>query len=205
MARVHSLWLMLNRLSREKGKMEENDKSKIRTNGRPKMDVAARKSDYIKFRVNEAERKIFENLHQRFAPHLSEAAFARTKILDGNITLFGIRDLPDKEKELLKEIALLGNQFKMVASRNNITLTQERQFKEDAQKIREILNSTHNKILEYQEKELHYFNIGAIIEELEKVILDYEKSKGEELLINEIRLICKKLNSLYESILTHKK
>ncbi len=62
--------------------MEENEKSKIRTNGRPKMDAVAKKSNYIKFRVNEAERKIFENLHQRFAPHLSEAILVRNSLIN---------------------------------------------------------------------------------------------------------------------------
>lgn len=185
--------------------MEEKDKSKIRKNGRPEMPVKEKKGYTIQVRVNEQEKKIFESLHQRFAPHLSEAAFARTKILDGNITLFGIRDLPEQEKELLKEIALLGNQFKMVASRNNITLSQERQFKEDAQKIREILHSTHKKILEYQEEELHYSNIGHVVKDLENVILNYEKSTEEVLLINEVKSIYEKLNHIYQSILTHKK
>ena len=185
--------------------MEENEKSKIRKNGRPKMDAKEKKATTIQVRVNEAERKIFENLHQRFSPHLSESEFARAKILDGNITLFGIRDLAEEEKEMLKEIALLGNQFKMVAARNNITLTQERQFKEDSQKIREILNSTHEKILEYQKRELHYFNIGVVLKDLNDIIFNYEGLINNGLLINELKLLHEKLNSLYQSILTHKK
>lgn len=104
--------------------MEENKKIKIRTNGRPKMEAKEKKASTIQVRVNEAERKIFENLHQRFAPHLSEAEFARVKILDNNITLFGIRDIPEEEREILREIALLGSHLNLgqTSHENDLTI-----------------------------------------------------------------------------------
>jgi hypothetical protein len=185
--------------------MDKAESSKIRVNGRPKMGVTEKKATTIQIRVNAAERAIFENLHQRFGPHLSEAEFARIKILDGNVSLFGIRDLPEKERAMLKEIALLGNQFKMVASRKNITLTQERQFREDSQKIREVLDSTHQKLLEYQRNELHYSKICTIIENLQALLFKYEASKDEAFFVHEITLIHKKLTGIHQSILTDKK
>ena len=118
---------------------------------------------------------------------------------------YSARDLGEEEKKILHEIALLGNQFYMVARRNNITLTQERLFKEDAQKIREILDSSHRKILEYQKNELHYSKIGEILEKFNKIISEKNEYRSNEILVNDITLVVESLDEIYQSILLHKK
>ena len=186
-------------------KLGKKGESKIKINGRPKMDEAARKSTTIKFRVNEAEKKKFQEKHQSFAPHLNNSEFARTKLLEDNIILFGIRNLAVEEMEMLEEIALLGKQFRMITSRNIITPTQEKLFKEDTQKISEILDSSHRKVLEFQKNELHYSKIGGILGKFGKIISEKEKYQGSEILMNEITLVVESLSEIYQSISLHKK
>ena len=185
--------------------MENEDYSKIRKNGRPKLPAQDKKTHLVKCMMDEKQIKKMRELNSRFAPYLTQSDFARAKILDENIARYGIRDLPNEELEMLGEIALLGNQFKMVASRNNITLTQERLFKEDAQKIREILDSSHRKILEYQKNELHYSKIGEILEKFNKIISEKNEYQSNEILMKDITSVVESLNEIYQSILLHKK
>lgn len=93
----------------------------------------------------------------------------------------------------------------MVASRRNITLTQEKQFKEDSLKIRDILSSTYKKVLEYQQKELYYFKIGTVLESIQEVLINNDEDKNNALLIKEIESIYEKLNNIYQLILVDRK
>lgn len=185
--------------------MDNENYSKIKKNGRPKLSIQDKKTHLVKCMMDEKQIQKLQELNSRFAPYLNQTDFARAKILDENLVRYGIRDLPEEELNMLKEIALLGNQFKMVASRNNITFTQERLFKEDTQKIREILDSSHRKVLEFQQKELYYFKIGIILEKFNKIISEKEKYQNCEILVSEITSVVKDLNEIYQSILSHKK
>ncbi|PWK16106.1 hypothetical protein LV89_04921 [Arcicella aurantiaca] len=130
--------------------------------------------------------------------------FLIKKILDEPFVAFRNVDLPNEIQAILTEIAKLGSQFKMIASRKTITLWQEKQFLDDSNKIRKILDSTSEQLLELQKGHLYYNKIDEAIERFDLFLNSHDIDGNKYSEDDPARQFRNEIFNIYQNILKSK-
>lgn len=184
--------------------MEKKVKDKIKKNGRPLKDEKDKRDVIIPLRFTIDERIKLDEMRRKISPSLSTSKFLIKKIFNEPFVAFRNVDLPKDIQVILTEIAKLGSQFKMVASRKTITLWQEKQFLDDSNKIRKILDSTSEQLLELQEGHLYYNKIGESIERFDLLLNSNEADGGKYLENDPARRFRNEIFNIYQNIIKSK-
>ena len=184
--------------------MGKKVKDKTKKNGRPVKDEKDRRDVIIPLRFTIDERIKLEEVKCKISPSLSTSKFLIKKIFNEPFVAFRNVDLPKDIQSILTEIAKLGSQFKMVASRKTITLWQEKQFLDDSNKIRKILDSTSEQLLELQKGYLYYNKIDESIKRFD-LFLNSNGINGEAYPENDpARQFRNEIFNIYQNILKSK-
>ena len=184
--------------------MEKKVKDKIKKNGRPLKDEKDKRDVIIPLRFTINERIKLDEMKRKISPSLSTSKFLIKKIFNEPFVAFRNVDLPKDIQAILTEIAKLGSQFKMVASRKTITLWQEKQFLDDSNKIRKILDSTSEQLFELQKGYLYYNKIDESIKRFD-LFLNSNGINGEAYPENDpSRQFRNEIFNIYQNILKSK-
>ena len=184
--------------------MEKKVKDKIKKNGRPLKDEKDKRDVIIPLRFTINERIKLDEMRRKISPSLSTSKFLIKKIFNEPFVAFRNVDLPKDIQVILTEIAKLGSQFKMVASRKTITLWQEKQFLDDSNKIRKILDSTSEQLFELQKGYLYYNKIDESIKRFDLFLNSNETNREEYLENDPARQFRNEIFNIYQNILKSK-
>ena len=184
--------------------MDKKVKVKTKKNGRPAKDEKDRRDVIIPLRFTIDERISLDEFKSKISPSLSMSKFLIKKILNEPFVAFRNVDLPKEIQSILTEIAKLGSQFKMVASRKTITLWQEKLFLDDSNKIRKILDSTSEQLLELQKGYLYYNKIDESIKRFDLVLNNNEKDEKKYHENDPARQFRDEIFNIYQNILKSK-
>ena len=179
-------------------------KANTKKNGRPAKDDKDRRDVIIPLRFTIDERITLNEIKNKISPSLSMSKFLIKKILDEPFVAFRNVDLPNEIQSILTEIAKLGSQFKMVASRKTITLWQERQFLDDSNKIRKILDSISEQLFELQQGYLYYNKIGESIDRFDSFLNSHEIDVSKYPENDPARQFRNEIFNIYQNILKSK-